>query len=111
MIIRKIDKSDAIVAKEIIRQAYLPLLMKYHDKKENPANKSIKDIEYDLLRKNSDSYILYIDKNAIGYVRVGQRSKGEYSIADLAILPSYQGNGFAQYFLKEVEKLYSGADK
>ena len=83
--IRKIDKADSIIAKEIIRQSYLPLLMKYYDKKENPANKSIKDIEYDLQRKKSDSYILYINDNVIGYVRVGQQNESEYSIADLEI--------------------------
>lgn len=89
--------------KGIIREAYLPLLEKYHDEEENPANKTIEAIQFDLKRNNSDAYLLMLDEKPIGYVRVGQREKGEFSIADLAILPQYQGNGYAQFFIKEIE--------
>ena len=111
MKIIKINDSYATDVKNIIREAYLPLLEKYHDEKENPANKTIEDIRYDLQRKNSDAYLLILDGKPIGYVRVGQRAEGEFSIADLAILPSYQGNGYAQFFLKEIEKIYHMAKK
>ena len=111
MNILKINESYASDAKQIITEAYLPLLEKYHDKKENPANKTTEDIEYDLMRNNSDAYLLMLNKKPIGYVRVGQRTKGEFSIADLAIIPQYQGNGYAQFFLKEIEKLYPMAEK
>ena len=111
MKIVKINDSYATDVKNIIREAYLPLLEKYHDKKENPANKTIEDIRYDLQRKNSDAYLLILNEKPIGYVRVGQRSEGEFSIADLAILPSHQGNGYAQFFLKEIEKIYYMAKK
>lgn len=111
MNILKIDEHYANDVKRIIRAAYLPLLEKYHDEKENPANKTIEDIQFDLKRNNSDAYLLVLDEMPIGYVRVGQRKKGEFSIADLAILPKYQGNGYAQFFLKEIEKIYSMAEK
>ena len=55
--------------------------------------------------------MLILDEKPIGYVRVGQRAKGEFSIADLAILPSYQGNGYAQFFITEIEKIYHMAEK
>lgn len=111
MNILKIDESYATDVKRIIREAYLPLLEKYHDEEENPANKTIENIQFDLKRNNSDAYLLMLDQMPIGYVRVGQRAKGEFSIADLAILPQYQGNGYAQFFLKEIEKMYSMAEK
>ena len=111
MNIIKIDESYVTVVMNILREAYLPLLEKYHDEKENPANKTTHDIQDDLKRKNSDAYLLMLDEKPIGYVRVGQRAKGEFSIADLAILPSYQGNGYAQFFIKEIEKIYYMADK
>ena len=111
MEIVKIDDSYVTDVKNILREAYLPLLEKYHDEKENPANKTAEDILFDLNRKNSDAYLLMLDEKPIGYVRVGQRAKGEFSIADLAILPSYQGNGYAQFFLKQVEKIHPMAEK
>lgn len=111
MEIIKIDERYADIVLTILREAYLPLLEKYHDEKENPANKTIQDIQYDLKRPNSDAYLLLFHEKPIGYVRVGLRTKGEYSIADLAILPSHQGNGYAQFFLKEIEKIYDMAEK
>lgn len=111
MKIVKADESYVIEIQKIIREAYLPLLLKYHDEKENPANKTVDDILYDLRRKNSDAYLLTLNEDPIGYVRVGQRAEGEYSIADLAILPFHQGKGYAQYFLKEIEKMYDTAKK
>ena len=111
MKIVKIDESCAPVVQHILREAYLPLLEKYHDEKENPANKTIENVRFDLQRKNSDAYLLMLDEKPIGYVRVGQRAQGEYSIADLAILPSHQGNGYAQFFLKQIEKIYDMAEK
>jgi len=111
MKIVKADESYVIEIQKIIREAYLPLLLKYRDEKENPANKTVADILYDLRRKNSDAYLLTLNEDPIGYVRVGQRAEGEYSIADLAILPFHQGKGYAQYFLKEIEKMYDTAKK
>lgn len=111
MNILKIDEGYAADVMKIIRESYLPLLEKYHDEKENPANKAVEDILLDLRRENSEAYLLILDDKPIGYVRVGQRAIGEYSIADLAILPDYQGNGYAQFFLKEIEKIYYMAEK
>lgn len=111
MKIIKIDEAYATDVKKIIRAAYLPLLEKYHDEKENPANKTVDDVIYDLKRENSDAYLLLKDDEKIGYVRVGHRGEREYSIADLAIQPEYQGNGYAQFFIKEIEKMYSMAEK
>ncbi len=111
MKIIKIDESYVTDVKNILYEAYLPLLEKYHDEEKNPANKTTDVILFDLKRENSDAYLLILDTNPIGYVRVGQRAKGEFSIADLAILPTHQGNGYAQLFLKEIEKIYDMAEK
>lgn len=111
MKIIKIDETYATDVKQIIRAAYLPLLEKYHDEKENPANKTVEDIIYDLRREHSDAYLLLKDDEKIGYVRVGLRGEGEYSIADLAVRPEYQGNGYAQFFIIEIEKMYPMAEK
>lgn len=110
MKIVRIDERYIFDVKNILKEAYYPLLEKYHDEN-NPANKTTVDIMYDLRRDNSDAYLLMLEEKPIGYVRVGQRLAGEFSIADLAILPSYQGNGYAQFFLKEIEKLYHIAEK
>ncbi len=111
MEIIKIDESYVTNVKSILREAYAPLLAKYHDEQKNPANKTTEDILFDLRRENSDAYLLMLDEKPIGYVRVGERAKGEFSIADLAILPLHQGNGYAQFFLKEIEKIYDMAEK
>jgi ribosomal protein S18 acetylase RimI-like enzyme len=107
--IKKIDKKYAKIVKDIIVSAYTPLLNKYHDEKENPANKSIEAIVFDLQRKKSDAFLLLHENTEIGYVRVGQRNEREYSLADLAIMPKYQGKGYAQFFIQELEKIYSDA--
>lgn len=57
--------------KGIIREAYFPLLKKYHDEEENPANKTIEAIQFDLKRNNSDAYLLMLDEKPIGYVQKG----------------------------------------
>ena len=107
----KIDEHQAEVVREILRAAYLPLLEKYHDENESPANKTVDRIRADLRRERSDAYLLMLDGEAIGYVRVGEKADGYYSIADLAILPRHQGRGYAQFFLREIEKLYSSVEK
>lgn len=76
MEILKIDESYAADVKKIIKEAYLPLMKKYHDEKENPANKTIDVIKQDLKRNHSDAYFLMLDERPIGYVRVGEREKG-----------------------------------
>ena len=111
MKIIKIDESYANDVINIVKEAYQPLLEKYHDEKENPANKTIDDIKCDLQRKRSDAYLLVLNEKPIGYVRVGERATGEFSISDLAILPKYQGNGYAQHLLIEIEKIYNTAKK
>ncbi len=111
MKIIKIDESYATDVRSILNEAYLPLLKKYDDGNKNPANKTLDDILFDLRRENSTAYLLMLNNEPIGYVRVGERTKGEFSIADLAILPAYQGNGYAQFFLKEIEKIYDMAEK
>ena len=111
MKIIKINESHIPDVKRILWEAYSPLLERYHDEKENPANKTLEDLRYDVNRDGSDAYFLMLGKTPIGYVRVGQRAKGEFSIADLAILPAHQGNGYAQFFLKEIENIYGTAEK
>lgn len=76
MEILKIDESYAADVKKIIKEAYLPLLEKYHDEKKNPANKTMVVIKQDLKRNHSDAYFLMLDERPIGYVRVGEREKG-----------------------------------
>ncbi len=111
MKIIKINESHISDVKRILWEAYSPLLERYHDEKENPANKTLEDLRYDVNREGSDAYFLMLGETPIGYVRVGQRAKGEFSIADLAILPAHQGNGYAQFFLKEIENTYGTAEK
>jgi ribosomal protein S18 acetylase RimI-like enzyme len=105
----KIDDTFAEQVMELIHESYLPLLKKYHDNEQSPANKGIDRIIQDLNRKNSDAYIFKLKQKYIGYVRIDQRNPDKYSISDLCILPNYQGNGYAQYVLKEIEKMYPRA--
>ena len=110
MTLRVVNDCDVAVAREIIRAAYMPLYEKYGDAK-NPANKSLDDLLFDLRRERSYAYFLLHDEEPIGYIRVGERAPGEFSISDLAIHPDYQGKGYATQFIREIEKIYHMAKK
>lgn len=107
-IIRISDEYAGIVQK-ILQNAYLPLLEKYHDEEQNPANSTIERIKWHI--NHQDAYLLQTDNENVGYVRIKQRGIGEYSISDLAIRTDCQNKGYAQYFLKALEKEYPAAGK
>jgi len=109
MKIIKINDEYASIVQGIIRSAYLPLLEKYHDEEQSPANKTIGQIVHHI--NNEDAYLLQINNENVGYVRIKQRGIEEYSISDLAIRTDYQNKGYAQYFLKELENKYTTAKK
>lgn len=44
-------------------------------------------------------------------MKIRQRGEFEYSVSDLAIKIEYQNNGYAQYFLTELENKYPTAEK
>lgn len=107
-IIRISDEYAGIVQK-ILQNAYLPLLEKYHDEEQNLANRTIERIKWHI--NHQDAYLLQIDHENVGYVRIKQIGTDEYSISDLAIRKDYQNKGYAQFFLKELEKEYPAAQK
>ncbi|MGL6175169.1 MAG: GNAT family N-acetyltransferase [Cellulosilyticaceae bacterium] len=109
MQIIKIDASYASIVQGLIKDAYLPLLNKYHDEQQNPANKSLERIIENIT--NADAYLLKKENDYIGYIKINKRGPSEYSVSDLCVKCDCQGNGYGQFFLNGVEKLYNHATK
>jgi len=109
MEIIKLKENHPLIALELIKQSFLPLLHKYNDIEYSPATKSLESLVAEISHPTSDTYLLQKDTDYIGYVRVNKRNPGEYSISDLCIDPFHQGHGHAQYFLNEIEGKYPDA--
>lgn len=111
MEIVKLEANEAPKALRLIKISFTPLLNKYSDFNHNPATKCLDHLLDEINYPTSDSYFLKNRGNILGYVRTNKRSIIEYSISDLCIAPVYQGHGYAQFFLKELEKKYQMAKK
>ena len=106
----KLEVEKAPIALNLIKRSFQPLLEKYNDGKQNPATKSLEDLVKEIKHPTSDTYLFKKEDNYIGYVRINKREENEYSINDFCIDPDYQGKGYAQFFLKEIERKIHDAE-
>jgi len=86
--------------------AYKPLLDKYQDFEFNPGAESFERFRNRFDNVAIDHYIIQTADTGIGYFRVLLIGENTYRLSALFILPKYQGKGYAQQAMRQVEKLY-----
>lgn len=109
----KLEKANITNCEEIHAlqvKSFQALLNKYNDIFTNPAAESIERIIKRMNQKNTDYYFIQLENINIGAIRVGRLDNNTCRISPMFILPEFQGNGYAQQALAEVEALYPQAN-
>jgi len=98
--------SDCEEMHHIRFSVFSPLLEKYQDYDTNPANKPIEHIIQNMQNNSFDFFLIKLDIKTIGYIRIRKADENKCNLSQIAILQEYQGNGYAQEAIKQVELLY-----
>ncbi len=107
--LRKAEKSDCKLIHKMQVEAFCGLLLKYKDFNTNPGAESLEKIEQKMAQTFSQYYLLYLDSNAIGAIRILRLKDERFRISPMFVLPQYQGLGYAQQAIADVEALYPEA--
>ena len=102
----KADISDCGEIHNIRFDAFSPLLEKYQDYDINPANRPIEHIVQNMQNDALDFFMIKLDEKNIGYIRIKKLDESRCEFSQIAILREYQGNGYAQEAIKQVEVIY-----
>ena len=83
---------------------FKPLLEKYRDYYTNPANELIEDIYRRFDQVNTEYYLITVDNDIVGAVRVivGDICR----ISPIFILPNHQGYGYAKETFELLENMF-----
>lgn len=89
--------------------AFKPLLDKYQDYETNPGAEPVERIQKRMQQCATAHYFIQLQSEKIGQIRIDQLDETTYRIAQMFILPEFQGNGYAQQAILQVEALYPNA--
>ena len=106
IILIKAVLSDCEEMHNIRINAFSPLLEKYQDYDTNPANKPIEHIIQNMQNSVLDFFLIKLNKKTIGYIRIRRVDENKCNFSQIAILQEYQGKGYAQEAIKQIENLY-----
>ena len=89
-------------------KAFAHLLSKYQDYDTNPGNEPIEKVIGRLEQSFTYYYLIQMDRESVGAIRVADWNDGvtRKKISPLFVLPQYCNKGFAQWVLKEVERIH-----
>jgi len=100
-----IDDAKKIHQMQVI--AFKHLLEKYEDYDTNPGNESIDKIIFRINQKTTDYYIIKLDNEHIGAIRICNLDDGKTCrVSPIFILPEFQNRGIAQNVFKIIEEKY-----
>ncbi len=86
--------------------SFRALLEKYHDLETNPGAEPRSRVVERMEQPFTDYYIILLNDTEIGAIRVVRRSEDVCRVAQLFILPEFQGRGYAQQAMLITETLY-----
>lgn len=87
-------------------EAFAELLAKYQDMDTNPGNEPIEKIRKGIEMLQSFFYLIKVEEEYVGAIRVVIREDGEKRISPLFVLPQYRNEGIAQRAITEVEAIH-----
>ncbi len=89
--------------------SFKSLLDKYGDINTNPGAESVEQITCKMNQGYTDYYLIYCDDEIIGAIRIVRLQGNVCRISPMFILPKFQGKGFAQQTIANIEEIYSYA--
>lgn len=95
---------------ELQIKAFKPLLDKYQDYETNPGAEPLERTIRRFNEPTTDYYFMLLNSNPIGGIRICNCGS-DCLLKQIFILPEYQGHGFAQKAILQVEALYPNAKK
>jgi len=87
------------------------LLDKYQDFETNPGAETLEYIKMRFEYPQIDHYFINLNNKCIGYIRINRLDDTTCNLSQMFILPSFQGNGYAQQVITQVELLNPQATK
>ena len=106
--LRKAGEADCPRIHQIQVKAFAPLLAVYQDHHTSPAAERMEQVLRRMRQSFTDYYLICLDDREIGFLRVCDFGEA-CRLSPIAILPEYQGRGYAQSAMVLAEKLYPGA--
>ena len=103
--------ADSEIIHEMQIAAYKPLLDKYEDYDTNPAAETLERVKERFRINAIDHYLICAEDENVGYLRVIRYDENTYGLSSVLILPKFQGNGYAQATMSQIELMYPPARK
>lgn len=102
-----VDDQQLIIVQQMYKLAFKQLFEKYHDKYTNPYMETLETLRKKSEQPNSAYYLFRLHKKDVGMFRLTTDSSMSLGrISPLLILPDFQGHGYAQKMLKDVESQF-----
>ena len=108
--LRKAEYSDCPLLLRIQVRSFIELLQRYEDFESNPAAENLDRIQQRFVQSFTDYYLIMLKDEPIGMLRVcdfGENCR----LSPICILQEYQGKGYAQEAISQMEQLYPNAKK
>ena len=86
------------------------MLLKYQDFSSSPAAESLDQIKQRFQQPFTDYYLIILGDETVGMLRVCNFGES-CRLSPICILDEYQGNGYAQEAIRQMEQLYPKAKK
>lgn len=104
----KASVEDMPVIQQMYRRAFEPIYLRYHDDETDPYLESLASLQKKSQRVGSEYFFCDSDGVRVGMIRViSDHSTKEARISPMCVLPEFQGQGFAQDILVEIEQRFS----
>ena len=108
--LRKAEYSDCPLLLRIQVRSFIELLQRYEDYDSSPAAECLEQIQRRFEQSFTDYYLIMLADEPIGMLRVcdfGENCR----LSPICILQEYQGKGFAQEAICQMEQHYPNAKK
>lgn len=101
---------DADTFAAMQREAFLPLLLRYRDHMQSPANESPSRVAERLANPKSHNYFIVRGGQRVGGLGVYRKPAGRIRLNRLFVLPAHQNQGIAFAAMQALEALYGDAE-
>ncbi len=108
--LKRAIESDCAEILHIQMNAFSRMLLKYQDYDSNPAAETLDQIQRRFEQSFTDYYLIMLADEPIGMLRVcdfGENCR----LSPICILQEYQGKGYGQEAICQMEQLYPNAKK
>ena len=105
ILLKKADIKDCEKIHQMQTAGFKALLDKYQDFETSPGVETLERIKRRFEFPQIDHYFIELHSESIGYIRINRIDDDTCRLSQMFILPDYQGKGYAQQAIKQVELL------